>query len=77
VAEHGEELVLGAVRGLGLLARGARLGEQPRVVDGERRALRKLADQRAVFREISRPDSDWIAASAPSVRPRAISGTMK
>jgi hypothetical protein len=41
VAEHGEELVLGAVRGLGLLARGARLGEQPRVVDGERRALLK------------------------------------
>ena len=49
VAEHGEELVLGAVRDLGLAQRVPRLAEQAHVVERERRALRELADQRAVL----------------------------
>ena len=49
VAEHREELVLRAVRDLGLAQRVARLAEQADVVERERGALRQLADERAVL----------------------------
>ena len=49
VAEHREELVLGAVRDLGVAQRVARLAEQADVVERQRGTLRELADQRAVL----------------------------
>ena len=49
VAEHRQELVLGAIGDLGLAQRVARFAEETVVVERERGALRELADESAVF----------------------------